>query len=279
MGRKPARRPRLGERADQAVDRDRLGLAAQRQLAGRLEGEAMPRERMGGLGYQDRSRGRGPEEAGGGVHGVAGHLVGRAGGIAEAAGHDRAGVDGDVQGHRLAEPRRPFVAQRCAAGQHVERGVERPLRIVLVSDRRAEDGEDGIAHELLDEAVVAGDRLGERLEQRVLERAHLLGIEALGERGEIRRRRRRARSPVRRSTSGWRASGIAAGAVLGDPNGAGPAATLVAPFPLAPPSGDVEPRASPQRGQNAKSASHAKPHARQGVGCRRPQRGQKVKCW
>ena len=39
--RQPAGRSRLGERAEQAMDDDRLGLAAQRQLAGRLEGEAM----------------------------------------------------------------------------------------------------------------------------------------------------------------------------------------------------------------------------------------------
>ena len=38
------------------MDDDRLGLAAQRQLAGRLEGEAMPGERMGSVGNQDRSR-------------------------------------------------------------------------------------------------------------------------------------------------------------------------------------------------------------------------------
>ena len=89
-----------------------------------------------------------------------------------------------MQGHRLAEPRRPLVAERRAAVEHVQRGVERPLRIVLVGDRRAEDRQDGIAHELLHEAVVARDRLGERLEQRILERAHLLGIEPLGQRGE-----------------------------------------------------------------------------------------------
>jgi hypothetical protein len=35
--------------------------------------------------------------------------------------------------------------------------------------------------------------------------------------------------------------------------------------------------AVPQRGQNANSTSHGIPHARQAVGCRRPQRGQKTK--
>src|SRR5215510_8481320 len=36
-------------------------------------------------------------------------------------------------------------------------------------------------------------------------------------------------------------------------------------------------RAAPQRGQNAKSGSHAKPHAAQGLGSRRPHRGQNAK--
>ena len=49
--------------------------------------------------------------------------------------------------HRLAETCRPRVAQCRAARQHVERGVERPLRIVLVGDRRAEHGQDGVADE------------------------------------------------------------------------------------------------------------------------------------
>ena len=49
--------------------------------------------------------------------------------------------------HRLAKTRGPRVAQCRAARQHVERGVERPLRIVLVRDRRAEHGQDGIADE------------------------------------------------------------------------------------------------------------------------------------
>ena len=63
--RKPARRPRFGERAEQAMDHDRLGLAAQGQFAGRLEGEAMLGEGVGGVGHQDRPRGRGRQEAGG----------------------------------------------------------------------------------------------------------------------------------------------------------------------------------------------------------------------
>ena len=48
------------------------------------------------------------------------------------------------------------LTQRRAAGQHVERGIERPLWIVLMSDRRPEDGEHGIADEFRHKAVIAG---------------------------------------------------------------------------------------------------------------------------
>ena len=93
-------------------------------------------------------------------------------------------MDSHVQGDGLAESRRPLAAQRGDTLEHLERGFACPRRIVLVSDGRAEDREHGVADEFLHEAVIARDRLGERLEQDVLERAHPLGIEPLGERGE-----------------------------------------------------------------------------------------------
>ena len=89
-----------------------------------------------------------------------------------------------MQGDGLAEAHRPLAAQRGDTLEHLERSFARPRRIVLVSDGRAEDREHGVADEFLHEAVIARDRLGERLEQDVLERAHPLGIEPLGERGE-----------------------------------------------------------------------------------------------
>src|SRR4030095_12772061 len=60
----------------------------------------------------------------------------------------------------------------------------RALRFCFVLDRPAEHRHDRVPDEFLDEAVVARDRLGQRLEQRVLERAHLLGVETLGQGGE-----------------------------------------------------------------------------------------------
>ena len=64
-----AGRSGLGEHTDQAMDEDRLGLAPERQLAGRLEREAVPRERLGGFGHQDRSGTRRRQEPGRRVHG------------------------------------------------------------------------------------------------------------------------------------------------------------------------------------------------------------------
>ena len=91
-----------------------------------------------------------------------------------------------MKGHWLTQPSRPLMAQGRAALEHVQRGLERALRVVLVGDRRAEDRHHRVAHELLHEAVIARDRLGQHLEQRVLERPYLFRIEPLGERGEAR---------------------------------------------------------------------------------------------
>ena len=161
------------------MDHDRLRLTAKGQLAGGFEREAMSRQRVGGLGDQDGAGRRGGQQARRRVHRVTGHRVRGARGGAEASRDDRAAVDADVEHHALAESRRPSLAELRAALEHLQRRVQRALRVVFVSDRRAEDRHDGIAHEFLDEAVVALDRLRQRREERVLEGANLLGIEPL----------------------------------------------------------------------------------------------------
>lgn len=57
----------------------------------------------------------------------------------------------------------------------------------------------------------------------------------------------------------------------------GEAAAGVEALPSRIAAGEPGFRLAPQCGQNAKSASDGIPHARQWVGCRRPQRGQKMK--
>ena len=91
------------------------GLAAQRQFAGRLEGEAMPGERMGGLRTPGSFPAAAAQQARGRVHGVARHVVGRARRVAEAAGHDRAGVNARCAGSPAGRAAPPTArsAQRC----------------------------------------------------------------------------------------------------------------------------------------------------------------------
>ena len=61
-----------------------------------------------------------------------------------------------------------------------ERGIARADRVVLVSDRRAEQGHDPVAHDLVDRAFVVVDGLHHALQDRIEELARLLGI-AVGE--------------------------------------------------------------------------------------------------
>jgi hypothetical protein len=63
----------------------------------------------------------------------------------------------------------------------VERGVAGALRVVLVRDRRAEEGHDAVAGVLVDRALEAMDPLGEELEEAVHDPVPCLGVELLGE--------------------------------------------------------------------------------------------------
>ena len=83
-------------------------------------------------------------------------------------------------------PARAWIAgtERADAVDQVERGADGALGVVLVRDRRAPDGHDRVADELLDRAAVAVDDLLAVLEVARQELAHVLGVAALGERRE-----------------------------------------------------------------------------------------------
>ena len=83
---------------------------------------------------------------------------------AQSAGNDRPGVDADVEHQRRAGPPALFAEPR-RAGDHVERGAQRAFRIVLMRDRRAEQRQQRIADELVDEAAEALHGRGQFLEQ------------------------------------------------------------------------------------------------------------------
>ena len=91
-----------------------------------------------------------------------------------------AGVEphADLDGHSLrAEDR---LRMLCDGLLHPECRVASPHGVVLVGERRAEEGHDAVAHHLVDGAFVAVDGLHHSLEHRVEELARLLGI-AVGE--------------------------------------------------------------------------------------------------
>src|SRR5207244_889018 len=63
---------------------------------------------------------------------------------------------------------------------HAQRRVARAHRVILVGDRRAEERHDPVAHDLVDRALVAVDRLHHPLEDGVEDPARLFRI-AVGE--------------------------------------------------------------------------------------------------
>ena len=129
--------------------------------------------RCGGLPDEDRAGGATDWSRRGRVDEVPGdHPL--AGG---ADGHRRlAGQDPGPGLHR--RPERPDRVDELEPGPH------RPLGVVLVGDRRAPDGHDGVADELLDRPAVAGDHLAGDLEVAGQGVADLLGVALLGERRE-----------------------------------------------------------------------------------------------
>ncbi len=221
-----------GERAQQTMDGYRLALALEPELLARGEGEGVMRELIRRVGYQDLARGRRTLQARGRVDGVAGDRVGGVGGRADPARHHRARVDPDVQRERPTHPALPAAIERVHPLAHQEGGAQAALGIVLVCPRRAEDGHDRVAHELLDEALVAVDRRGHLVEEIALDRAHVLGIEPFAERGE----------PGQVGEEHGDRPPVAFGRGGGGGGGAGAEASL-----------------APHLGQNAKSAGASKP--------------------
>jgi hypothetical protein len=62
----------------------------------------------------------------------------------------------------------------------VQRRVARPLRVVLVRDRRAEERHDAVARVLVDRPLEAVHAVGQDLEKAIEDRVPLLGIDLLG---------------------------------------------------------------------------------------------------
>ena len=98
------------------------------------------------------------------------------------AGDDLAGVDPDPEPDVRAVAALDALGEGAEALPHGERSPNGALRVVLVRLRDAEDGEHGVAGELLRRAPEALDLGVDQVEELTLKLANVLGIEPLAER-------------------------------------------------------------------------------------------------
>ncbi len=94
--------------------------------------------------------------------------------------HDLTGVqpDADLDLDAVGPPRARRV--RSHGFLHPESGVARPQGMILMGDRRTEEGHDPVAHHLVDGALEAMDGLHHQFEDGIEDRARILRI-AIGE--------------------------------------------------------------------------------------------------
>jgi len=111
-------------------------------------------KRVGQVADEDLAGDGGLPDARGRVHGLPGHQEL----VAVAAAHDLAGVQPDAQ---LERGRAAAHGARSDLRADRERRANGTLGVILVRDRRAEDGHDLIADEFLDDAAVRFDDLAE----------------------------------------------------------------------------------------------------------------------
>ena len=131
----------------------------------------------------DRAGLRGLLHARGEVHRVAhrrvfGHVL-----RADVADDHGAGVDADAHREVQAVLAFDLLRERFDLVQDLQRREDRPLRIILVRDGRAEEREESVAHEPGDRPLVALDRSGQDRERAVHQLPPIFRIQPLGEGG------------------------------------------------------------------------------------------------
>jgi hypothetical protein len=136
---------------------DRLGLALDLDPAEVLQIECVAREAARHLGHEHGAGLGGGLHARGDVDRVAERrvLVAQVG--ADVAHHDRPAVDTGANPEVDAVGLLELGGELGGRVEHVERGENRSLRVVLVRDRGAEEREHRVALELGDRALVAED--------------------------------------------------------------------------------------------------------------------------
>ena len=102
------------------------------------------------------------------------------------ADDDRPGVDADTDTQIGARLRAMLRSQVVDRPHHLEPATHRALRIVLMRDRRAEEGQHAVAHESRDGPVIALDRPVHETEGLAHDGRPVLWVHVLGDRGGIR---------------------------------------------------------------------------------------------
>ena len=167
--------------SEQSISQDRLGFALQRERPDRLDARITLCREADRLAQQDRPRLGQLLESRGNIRCVADYCAVHRQAFAERPKNDGPGMDADP--HRQVQP--------AAIGGFIvaaERALDRSGRqqrtpdMVLVSNRRAKQGQKPVAGKLRRGAAVAMHLGKARLQKRSDEIAHRLGPEAFGER-------------------------------------------------------------------------------------------------
>ena len=176
-------RPAFARRLD-GPRADGLRLAAHRQLTERSGVEVVGDEPVRGLADHDRSRLRGLLQARGDVGRVADRRIVHPEVAADAADDDEPAIEAlaHLEGEGALALQLALIVLEGTLD--AERGAHGPLRMILVSDRSAEECHDAVTEELVHRAFVPV-HLGQHDLERVLhQRVHVLGVEPGRERGE-----------------------------------------------------------------------------------------------
>jgi hypothetical protein len=105
--------------------------------------------------------------------------------VCRVAGEDLAGVDPGANVDSGAVEAFELVVQAAELSTKLDGRAHGAQRIVLVDDRDPEDGEDGVADELLDRAPVSLEHLARGLVVARPDAPQRLGVEPLAERGRV----------------------------------------------------------------------------------------------
>ena len=160
---------------DQLEGLERVGETLDHEGPRRLHRDVAPDELQGLAGEQGGARLRELLHAGGEVRGLADRRVVHVQVATDRPHHDLTRVDPDPDPHRHRVARDPgHVAPDRVL--HAQRRVAGAEGMILVGQRRAEEGHDPVAQHLVDGALVVVDGLHHGFEDRVEDLPRLLGV-------------------------------------------------------------------------------------------------------